>query len=69
LKNNGGYANNSLKWGSVSKLGLKYEGEKRGAAAQQAVQQGKTVLLNVHNGGHWVLATGYVVAPSISNIT
>ena len=58
LKAHSGYASGDLfVWGSVSTLGLSYSGKVTAEAAKTAVDQGKIVILNVRNGGHWVLAT------------
>mmetsp|Transcript_20040 Transcript_20040/g.23235 ORF Transcript_20040/g.23235 Transcript_20040/m.23235 type:complete len:207 (-) Transcript_20040:37-657(-) len=61
LKTHGGYSGNLFVWGSVAPLGLKYSGKTR---SQKTVQEclcnsGCEAILNVNNGGHWVLATGY----------
>ena len=60
LTRNGGYASGDLfVWGSVAKFGLSYVG-KTSTHSQIAAyhKQGKAVILNVNNGGHWVLLTG-----------
>lgn len=59
LKSNGGYQGNLFVWGSVSKLGLKYQGKfSNKSEIASHVCANKVVILNVKNGGHWVLATG-----------
>ena len=59
LKGHGGYSGNLFNWGSVSSLGLKYQGKISGASTiKSAISANKIVILNVNNGGHWVLATG-----------
>ena len=59
LKSHGGYSGNLFNWGSVGTLGLKYQGKISGAAnIKSAIAADKIVILNVNNGGHWVLATG-----------
>ena len=46
-------------WGSVAPLGLKYEGQISNHDQMRSdFNAGKVVILNVHNGGHWVLTTG-----------
>lgn len=60
LLKNGGYYGNLFVWGAVSRLGFNYLGQ---TTDKQAiinwVCQGKVVILNVRNGGHWVLAKSY----------
>jgi len=59
LSRNGGYQGNLFIWGSVSRFGFGYVGQTRDKnQIRNYVQQGKIVILNVRNGGHWVLATG-----------
>ena len=64
LKVNGGYASGNLfVWGSVGKLGLSYVGKVSDKnAMKKYIDQGFGVILNVKNGGHWVLATGHNAA-------
>ena len=58
LKSNGGYQGNLFIWGAVSRFGLVYEGQPTDKTAiKNAVCAGKIAILNVNNGGHWVLAT------------
>jgi hypothetical protein len=38
-------------------LGFAYEGKIANSALGTTLAAGKIVILNVHNGGHWVLAT------------
>ena len=60
LTHNGGYASGDLfVWGSVSKFGLGYVGKTAThSQIQSHFKSGKAVVLNVNNGGHWVLMTG-----------
>ena len=59
LKSHGGYQGNLFIWGSVAKFGLKYQGQTTSQTAiKNAICANKVVILNVNNGGHWVLATG-----------
>ena len=60
LTNNGGYASGDLfVWGAVSKFGLGYVGQITDKTAMHNhFSSGKAVILNVNNGGHWVLMTG-----------
>lgn len=60
LISNGGYASGNLfVWASINKLGLTFQGFVANSAIKSNLDQNKIVILNVHNGGHWVLATGY----------
>ncbi len=60
LKANRGYSGNLFNWGAVAKFGLTYEGQTTShATIRAAICAGKVVVLNVRQGGHWVLATGY----------
>jgi hypothetical protein len=59
LKGHGGYVSGDLfVWGSVNSLGLSYVGKVSNSGIQAALNANEIVILNVHNGGHWVLATG-----------
>lgn len=58
LKGHGGYVSGDLfVWGSVNSLGLSYVGKVANANIASSLSAGEIVILNVHNGGHWVLAT------------
>ena len=60
LRNNGGYASGDLfVWGSVTKFGLSFV-TKTSTHSQidSYFKSGHAVILNVNNGGHWVLMTG-----------
>jgi hypothetical protein len=60
LKSNGGYVSGDLfVWTSVNKLGMNFEGKVSNSQIKAKLDQGKVVICNVHNGGHWVLAHGY----------
>lgn len=59
LKSHGGYSGNLFNWGSVtSPFSLSYEGQFNDVT-KYANNDSYIVILNVHNGGHWVLATSY----------
>ena len=64
LKKNGGYASGNLfVWGSVGKLGLSYVGKVSDKNTMKSyIDKGYGVILNVKNGGHWVLAHGHTAA-------
>ena len=59
LKSNGGYQGNLFVWGVVeAPFSLVYEGQPADRTAiKNAICANKIVILNVNNGGHWVLAT------------
>ena len=60
LLSNGGYYGNLYVWGTVERFGLRYEGQTSDQnVLRNNVCANKMVILNVNNGGHWVLATGY----------
>ena len=60
LKSNRGLSGNYLVWGAASKFGISYHGKVKGTSTiSQKLCAGNIVILNVKNGGHWVLATGY----------
>lgn len=60
LKGHGGYVSGNLfVWGSINPIGLTFEGKVSNSQIKAKLDQGKVVICNVHNGGHWVLAHGY----------
>jgi ABC-type bacteriocin/lantibiotic exporter with double-glycine peptidase domain len=60
LKAHGGYVSGNLfVWASINSIGLVFEGKVANSQIKAALDQKKIVICNVHNGGHWVLATGY----------
>jgi ABC-type bacteriocin/lantibiotic exporter with double-glycine peptidase domain len=60
LKSNGGYVSGDLfVWASINKLGLTFKGFISNDKIKTNLDAGNVVILNVHNGGHWVLAYGY----------
>ena len=60
LRANGGYQGNLFVWGAVSRFGLSYQGQPTSASdIKNHICANRVVILNVNNGGHWVLATGY----------
>lgn len=59
LKDNGGYVSQDLfVWASINPLGVKFMGFINRNAIASNLDDNHIVILNVHNGGHWVLATG-----------
>jgi ABC-type bacteriocin/lantibiotic exporter with double-glycine peptidase domain len=60
LNANGGYVSGNLfVWASINKLGLTFKGFVSNADIKKNLDAGNVVICNVHNGGHWVLASGY----------
>ena len=60
LKANGGYVSGDLfVWTAINKIGLTYHGKIANTEIKHHLDSGNVVILNVHNGGHWVLAHGY----------
>ena len=58
LKGHGGYVSGDLfVWASVNSLGLSYVGKVANSNIAVNLAANNVVILNVHNGGHWVLAT------------
>jgi hypothetical protein len=59
LKSNGGYVSQDLfVWASINPIGVKFVGFINRNAIASNLANDNIVILNVHNGGHWVLATG-----------
>ena len=59
LKTHGGYAGDNIVWGAVRGLGPKYQGQITNKNQMvNDFKSGKSLILNVQGGGHWVLATG-----------
>lgn len=57
LKSHGGYVSGDLfVWASVKPLGLNYVGKVANSNIASSLAANHVVVLNVHNGGHWVLA-------------
>jgi ABC-type bacteriocin/lantibiotic exporter with double-glycine peptidase domain len=60
LIGNGGYVSDNLYvWAAVNRLGMTFQGFINNNAITSHLDNGYIVIMNVHNGGHWVLATGY----------
>ena len=64
LKSHGGYVSGNLfVWGSVQTFGLSFVGFASTAAdIKSHFNQGHAVILNVNNGGHYVLMTGHTAS-------
>jgi ABC-type bacteriocin/lantibiotic exporter with double-glycine peptidase domain len=60
LTANGGYVKDDLYvWAAVNKFGVTFKGFISNSDIKKNLDSGNIVIVNVHNGGHWVLATGY----------
>lgn len=60
LTANGGYVKDDLfVWASINSWGVTFQGFISNDKITKYIDGGYIVILNVHNGGHWVLATGY----------
>ncbi|TNV71894.1 hypothetical protein FGO68_gene14227 [Halteria grandinella] len=61
LRGHGGYVSGNLfVWGSVAPFGLSFVGfSSSDADIKNHFNQGHAVILNVNNGGHYVLMTGH----------
>ncbi len=60
LIHNGGYVSgDAYVWAAINKLGVTYRGRIPNTEIKKHLDSGDVVILNVHNGGHWVLAHGY----------
>ena len=60
LRSFGGYVDGDLLvWGSIKPYGYSFQGKFTDQATiEQYFNNGYAVVLNVNNGGHWVLMTG-----------
>lgn len=60
LTANGGYVSGDLfVWASINKFGVQFQGKTSRSQIKSNLDRNNIVILNVHNGAHWVLATGY----------
>lgn len=60
LTSNGGYASGDLFiWASVNRFGVNFLGKVTRDKIKDYISSGYIVIPNVHNGRHWVLATGF----------
>lgn len=60
LTNNKGYVSGDLfVWASINTFGLTFKGFISNAAIKKNIDDGNVVIINVRNGGHWVLVNGY----------
>lgn len=60
LTTHGGYVSGDLfVWGSVNTIGMVYRGKIPNYQIKTNLDRDNVVIINVRNGGHWVLATGY----------
>jgi hypothetical protein len=67
LKGHGGYVSQDLfVWASINPLGVKFVGFISRSAIASNLGSDNIVILNVHNGGHWVLATSMLNANTVA---
>ena len=61
LQANGGYSGNLYVWGAVSApYTMSYQGQSdQISVTRDSICKGLLTVLNVNNGGHWVLALGF----------
>jgi ABC-type bacteriocin/lantibiotic exporter with double-glycine peptidase domain len=60
LTSNSGYVKDDLfVWASINPWGVSFKGFITNDKIGQYISNGYIVIVNVHNGGHWVLATSY----------
>lgn len=61
LIGHGGYVSGDLfVWASINPLGVKFVGFINRAGVESNLKADNIVILNVHNGQHWVLATSMI---------
>jgi len=59
LTNNGGYVSGDLfVWASINRFGVTFKGFIANNQIKANLDSGNIVIVNVRNGGHWVLVTG-----------
>lgn len=67
LKGHGGYVSGDLfVWASINPLGVKFAGFISNSAIAQNIAAGNIVIVNVHNGGHWVLVTSMINSNTVA---
>lgn len=67
LNGHGGYVQQDLfVWAAINPLGVKFIGFITRASIQSNLNAGNIVILNVHNGGHWVLATQMINSNTVA---
>ena len=60
LTGHGGYVSGDLfVWASINILGVTFLGKVTRSQIKDNLSRDNIVILNVHNGAHWVLATGF----------
>jgi hypothetical protein len=60
LTAHGGYVSGDLfVWASINALGVTFLGKYSRSQIKDNLNRDNIVILNVHNGAHWVLATGF----------
>jgi hypothetical protein len=67
LNGHGGYVQQDLfVWASINSLGVKFAGFVTRSSIASNLNAGNIVILNVHNGGHWVLATSMINSNTVA---
>ncbi len=67
LKGHGGYVSDDLfVWASINSFGVAFSGFIKRAQVEENLNRGNIVILNVHNGGHWVLATSMLNSNTVA---
>lgn len=60
LNSNKGYdSKNDFVWGSLNQFGFAFQGKVANSMVRLNLDVGYIVIVNVRNGAHWVLATGF----------
>lgn len=67
LKGHGGYVSQDLfVWASINPLGVRFAGFIKNSAIASNIAQDNIVIVNVHNGGHWVLVTSMINSDTVA---
>jgi hypothetical protein len=67
LKGHGGYVSDDLfVWASINPLGVRFAGFISNSVIASNIAADNIVIVNVHNGGHWVLVTSMLDANTVA---
>lgn len=67
LNGHGGYVSGDLfVWASINPLGVRFVGFISNSAIASNINADNIVIVNVHNGGHWVLVTSMINAQTVA---
>lgn len=67
LKGHGGYVSQDLfVWASINPLGVRFAGFIKNSAIESNIKADNIVIVNVHNGGHWVLVTSMLNGDTVA---